>query len=527
MLAWMIYIELVTLVVGGAALAAEQALRARRAPSRWVWVTAMLASLLIAVIGGSAAVPASYRASPLAVATRQGPDAVLLPMRWLGDATRRTDEAIPDMDGWVRSGWTAGSAGALLFLCGSAANLHWRRRHWRRRTVAGVEVHVAPDLGPAVVGFLRPAIVVPEWIDELPAAQQRLIIAHERAHLQARDPQALALALCLLVCMPWNAVLCWQMRRLRRAIEVDRDLDILGSGAAAREYGETLLAVGQRQSASMGTVLAMSEPKSFLEERISLMLRKPSRSWVLASVAFSGLSLALVAAATQVSPPGKPARTLTGASSGSVPADTQRVEVAAAVLDGYAGDYQYGDAAVTTVTRAGDHLVVQFPGWPALPMYPRTATTFFSADTDATVSFTAAANGAAPSAVLQQNGASTPMPRIDAATARRLHAAMQARVQQQAANPASAAALRRMIDSISAGSPHLTGMNPQLAAAIAKDLPKLQAKLATLGPVQSIQAQGVSDAGMDVYEVHHAHGSSQWSLALDSRGTIVGAMVPL
>lgn len=527
MLAWMIYVELVTLVVGGAALAAERALRARRARARWVWVTAMLASLLIALIGGSARFPASYRVSAVAVATRQGPDAVLLPMRWIGDATRRTDEAIPDMDGWVRCGWIAASSGALLFLCGSAANLHWRRRHWPRRTVAGVEVYLAPDLGPAVVGFLRPAIVVPQWIHELPAVQQRLVIAHERAHLQARDPQALALALCLLVCMPWNAVLCWQMRRLRRAIEVDRDLGILRSGNAAREYAETLLAVGQRQSASSGPVLAMSEPKSFLEERISLMLRKQSKSWVLATAAFSGLSVALVAAATQLSPPDQPARTLNSLPAGSAPAGQTRVHVPTAVLDGYAGDYQYGDAAVTTVTRAGDHLVVQFPGWPALPMYPRTATTFFGADTDATVSFMPGGNAAATDAVLQQNGASTSMPRIEAATAQRLRAAMQVRAQQQAANPAGEAALRRMIDAISAGSPSLTGMNPQLAAAIARDLPKLQAKLARLGPVQSIQPQGVSDAGMDAYEVHHAHGTSQWSLALDSKGTIVGAMVPL
>jgi hypothetical protein len=70
-------------------------------------------------------------------------------------------------------------------------------------------------------------------------------------------------------------------------------------------------------------------------------------------------------------------------------------------------------------------------------------------------------------------------------------------------------------------------MNPQLAAAISNDLPKLQVRLAELGAVQSIQLLNVSDSGMDVYEVRHAQGSSQWSLELDSKGILVGAMVPL
>ena len=87
--------------------------------------------------------------------------------------------------------------------------------------------------------------------------------------------------------------------------------------------------------------------------------------------------------------------------------------------------------------------------------------------------------------------------------------------------------LRRMIDGIVSGKPNLQEMNPQLAAAIRNDLPKLQARLADLGAVQSIQLLSVSASGMDVYEVRHAQGSSQWSLALDSKGILVGAMVPL
>jgi hypothetical protein len=75
---------------------------------------------------------------------------------------------------------------------------------------------------------------------------------------------------------------------------------------------------------------------------------------------------------------------------------------------------------------------------------------------------------------------------------------------------------------------HLKARDPQaLAAAIHKDLPKLQVRLADLGAVQSIQLLRVSKQGMDVYEVKHERGSSQWSLALDAKGILVGAFVPL
>ena len=160
-------------------------------------------------------------------------------------------------------------------------------------------------------------------------------------------------------------------------------------------------------------------------------------------------------------------------------------------------------------------------------MYPQSPTRFFAKDTNARLSFTLAAGGQASAAVLEQNGASTPMRRIDAATAEKLRAAMSAKVQKQLPNPASEAMLRRMIAGIASGKPNLTEMNPQLGAAIHNDLPKLQAKLTNLGAVQSIQLLSVSDTGMDVYEVRHEHGTSQWSIALDSRGTLIRATVPL
>ena len=47
MLTWMLYVIFITLLLGGAALAAERSARLRRARTRWIWVVAILASLSI------------------------------------------------------------------------------------------------------------------------------------------------------------------------------------------------------------------------------------------------------------------------------------------------------------------------------------------------------------------------------------------------------------------------------------------------------------------------------------------------
>ena len=86
-----------------------------------------------------------------------------------------------------------------------------------------------------------------------PALAQAAVIAHELSHLEARDPQLFTLALALLVFMPWNLPLWWQLRRLRYAIEIDCDAPVLKGGGGPAHYGETLIAgvnVNRRTSAA-------------------------------------------------------------------------------------------------------------------------------------------------------------------------------------------------------------------------------------------------------------------------------------
>jgi beta-lactamase regulating signal transducer with metallopeptidase domain len=93
--------------------------------------------------------------------------------------------------------------------------------------MAGASVYLPGDVGPAVVGLIRPRIAVPGWLLDSPSATQQLVIADEQAHLVGNDVQLFTCALFLLALMPWNLPLWWQLRRLRRAIEVDCDARVL------------------------------------------------------------------------------------------------------------------------------------------------------------------------------------------------------------------------------------------------------------------------------------------------------------
>jgi beta-lactamase regulating signal transducer with metallopeptidase domain len=132
----------------------------------------------------------------------------------------------------------------LLALLASGIQLAVRKRRWRRETVAGIPVYLTADVGPAVVGLLRPSIALPTWVANASSQHQTSVLAHEQSHLDARDPQLFTFALALLVFMPWNLPLWWQLRRLRYAIEIDCDARVLRAGVDPAHYVETLIVGG-------------------------------------------------------------------------------------------------------------------------------------------------------------------------------------------------------------------------------------------------------------------------------------------
>jgi hypothetical protein len=203
----------------------------------------------------------------------------------------------------------------------------------------------------------------------------------------------------------------------------------------------------------------------------------------------------------------------------------QKIAVAAAVLDDYAGFYRFNDNAIFTVIREADHLRAQLTGQRDFPIYPYSPTEFFSDVVDARITFTPGEGKTETSLILHQHGTDFPMPRIDAATARQISSRTEEKVKSQSASPGTEAALSRLIDGLISGKPNYDEMSPLLAEATRQQLPNLQSSLAELRTVQSLAFLGVGAQGEDVYSVRHENGASHWRIALDSDGTISTAWV--
>lgn len=229
--------------------------------------------------------------------------------------------ATPDQPGDARQGMTAwsiphvlaaGLVRAWVVLSGSLYLglmlatwlLHRRAAGWPATVIGGQQVLVSDHVGPALIGAWQPRIVVPRWFLQEAAGLQSLVLAHERAHLQARDPLLLRMALLAVIAVPWNLPLWWQLRRLRRAIELDCDQRVLRAGAPVSAYGHALLQVARRVTAAPVGAVAMGQPASTLESRIRQL--QPDRmrhatlrvaSMALLAMAGAGLALTMDAPA--------------------------------------------------------------------------------------------------------------------------------------------------------------------------------------------------------------------------------------
>jgi TonB family protein len=163
----------------------------------------------------------------------------------------------------------------MLLVC-FLAGLRLRRvvRQSQTMSIGDQEVLLSDSLGPAVLGLIRPRIVLPRWLAEQESALRTYVLSHEREHIAARDQLTLFAALLIVALMPWNIALWWQLRRLRKAIEVDCDSRVLREGVNAHEYSEALLTIGRRSTRAPFASVALTEAVSDLEKRIRIMMDK-------------------------------------------------------------------------------------------------------------------------------------------------------------------------------------------------------------------------------------------------------------
>jgi beta-lactamase regulating signal transducer with metallopeptidase domain len=281
MLAWMVYAMLAAAALGVIAWLIDFAVAGRFGRRRVLWAGVFLASAV----------------GPIVFSVTRG----IVAEEDVGAAPAASEAPIVS-DRVLGSAWLAASAIFAVWLVATQRRLRRRLRACPSRIADGERVLVSPDFGPAVVGVVRPQIVLPEWALTMREADRRIIVAHETEHRQAHDPLLAAVALIVAVALPWNAALWWQLRRLRLAIEIDCDRRVVSRhGHDPHAYGMLLLATRERASRVTPVIaMAMAAIRSGLGRRVEALVDGRPRS---VGRRLSALAAAVVIAAEIVSVP--------------------------------------------------------------------------------------------------------------------------------------------------------------------------------------------------------------------------------
>ena len=188
--------------------------------------------------------------------------------------------------------WAAGSIISAVFFV-------LQQRRFRRDLGAlrdagdGVRFASSTALGPAVIGLLRPRIVLPaDFHDRYTPDQQALILTHERSHLQRGDLFANALATALRAIYWFNPLVHHAAGRMRHDHELASDAAVLRQHPhARRRYADALL---NTQLAVPGLpVGCMWQSSHPLKERIMMIQHPVPQRWRRLAGSALGLSLSI------------------------------------------------------------------------------------------------------------------------------------------------------------------------------------------------------------------------------------------
>ena len=291
MTVWILFSLLTAALLTAAAASLDLLVRSRGRPTRGVWFAAMVGSVLLPLARLVAPeVATAGLAEPLGTAV------VVLGGLTVGSGAEAAEFPAALV---FAAAWALVSMGLALRVAVSWISARRLLQAAEPRTLHGESVLVTDHAGPALIGVRRPRIVLPRWALDA-SDTSAWILRHEREHLCAGDTRLLAAAYGLLVLIPWNPFLWIQQRRLRLAVECDCDARVLGTGARPiRAYCELLLAAGSKGRQQMVPVVALSEPRSFLERRIERMTERrgdaaPFLVVVLGAMAALALSIAVL-----------------------------------------------------------------------------------------------------------------------------------------------------------------------------------------------------------------------------------------
>ena len=263
---WMLYSLVVATLVGIAAWALEQAVRIAGRPGRWVWMGAFLLSLGIPI--WAFLLPRIITAPPKQVSGFEIIDLGAL------NLAATAPSAFP-LNTVLAVFWAVLSAVVVTTLVMTHRQMRRELARWPETEVDGVAVRITDGFGPAVIGAVKTDIVVPRWIHEIEDRWRKMVVAHENEHIKAGDTRLLWAGLAAAALAPWNISLWWQLTRLRDAVELDCDGRLVKAGFDIRTYGELLLEITRRGTATRLPAAALQNPKTLLARRIHMITQRP------------------------------------------------------------------------------------------------------------------------------------------------------------------------------------------------------------------------------------------------------------
>jgi beta-lactamase regulating signal transducer with metallopeptidase domain len=201
---------------------------------------------------GSDAVYSLWLASPIALVVMSAPQ---------GLAQRLQEMMAPSLSADLIRVWLAG---AVLSLAGLAI-AQFRLMAKARRG----------EVGPAVLGLLRPRIYLPaNFATRFTPAEQAVIRAHERAHILRGDPRTNAIAALVQIILWFNPATYLAIRLFREDQEMACDQSVMAEIPERRRlYAETML---KSQDVHWSPALGCAWGRHPLEHRVKALTFVPT-----------------------------------------------------------------------------------------------------------------------------------------------------------------------------------------------------------------------------------------------------------
>ena len=288
MLPWIGYALLTASALAVLGVLLEHSLGGRWIARRFIWLGVMIATAAVPIAGAFLAPPHVTTIAIGSVAPVAGSPAPA--------------SSLIRVDAIIGFGWIGLSTLVVSVLIASHVALRRRLASCERTRIDGHTAFVSEDLGPAVVGVVRPEIVVPRWALALSETDRRLVVVHEGEHIRAHDPVVNAFGLAIALLVPWNVMLWWQLKRLRLAIEIDCDARVVRRGHDPVRYGELLVSAHASVTRGVSPMLALAQRQSALSRRIDALMSSPRRS-IPRSLTAIGFAAGLFAAIAAAPPP--------------------------------------------------------------------------------------------------------------------------------------------------------------------------------------------------------------------------------